>query len=103
MQHFDQDKEVTLDTGLLRVRRHNQYVQLTVAEFKVLKALIDNTGRALSRTQLLDAVDPTMKQEVYYRAADSTVKRVRRKLRKLGLDGCVKTLRGIGYHWEIGV
>ena len=100
MQRFDQAEEVIIDSGLLRVRRAGKHVQLTVTEFKLLRALTDNAGRALPRDQLLDAIDPTMKREVYYRAVDSNIKRLRCKLKPIGLAGCVKTLRGVGYYWE---
>ena len=100
MQRVDQDEAIVLDAGLLRLRYKQKCVQLTVKEFRLIEALISNTGRALSRAQLLDATDPTMKKDVYYRAIDSHIKRLRQRIQELGVADGIKTLRGIGYYWE---
>lgn len=67
--------------------------QLTDAEFRVLTALLDRPQTVLSRDQLLD-VARGEGVEIYDRAIDVTVSRLRRKLAP---DDPIKTVRNEGY------
>lgn len=67
--------------------------QLTDAEFRVLTALLDKPQTVLSRDQLLD-VARGEGVEIYDRAIDVTVSRLRRKLAP---DDPIKTVRNEGY------
>ena len=70
---------------------------LTRLEFNVLHMLIQNKGRVLTRERLLelawgyDFAGDT-------RAVDSTVKRLRAKLRAVACEAdCIEAVRGVGY------
>ncbi len=73
-------------------------VPLTVAEFRLLAALLDADGRVLSRDQLLDAVYGQDEADVLDRTIDVHIGRLRDKL---GDDAerprYVATVRGVGY------
>ncbi len=75
-------------------------MHLTVSEFRILLALKENEGRALSREQLLNKAWP---QDTWIteRGIDSHVKRVRRKLAEAGCEKeIIHTVYGFGYRME---
>jgi len=72
------------------------YINLSDGEFALLRAFVEHPQRVLSRDQLLDfarghAVD------VYDRAIDSQVSRLRRKLNERGGTEMIRTVRNEGY------
>jgi two-component system OmpR family response regulator len=67
--------------------------QLTDAEFRVLTVFLDRPQRVLSRDQLLDAAQG-QDVEIFDRAIDVTVSRLRRKL---GSGDPIRTIRNEGY------
>jgi two-component system, OmpR family, response regulator len=84
----------TLDVVARAVSRPgNTPVALTDAEFRILNAFLNRPRCVLSREALLDAAKGT-DAEVYDRAIDVTISRLRRKL---GDDAPIRTLRGEGY------
>ncbi|NMB54786.1 MAG: response regulator transcription factor [Leptolinea sp.] len=72
-------------------------LELTRLEFEVLYVLLQNAGRVLSRERLLElAWGYDFGGDA--RAVDSTVKRLRARLRSAGSDAdCIEAVRGIGY------
>jgi len=89
-----------LDTLSREARFRGTSLPLTQLEFDLLETLARHAGQVLSRQQLLDQVW----SYDYYgdaRAVDSTVKRLRAKLREAGGDpSTISTIRGIGYRLE---
>lgn len=67
--------------------------QLTDAEFRVLTVFLDRPQRVLSRDQLLDAAKG-QDADIFDRAIDVTVSRLRRKL---GPGDPIRTIRNEGY------
>ncbi len=86
---------LTLDPATRRVTRSGAEIALTVREFELLRYLMANAGRVVSRQRLLSNVwnygfDPGTKiVEVY----------IRYLRQKLGSDGpaVIRTVRGVGY------
>lgn len=72
-------------------------LNLSKTEQKLLRLLVLNRGRTLSREELLDRIWTDGAEYVDENALSVTVKRLRDKL-----DGCkkLKTVYGIGYIWE---
>lgn len=68
-------------------------VPLSDAEFRVLIALLDRPRRVVSRDQLIEATRGH-DSEVFDRAVDVTISRLRRKLAQPGL---IRTVRSEGY------
>ena len=62
-------------------------------EFKLLAALLQNVGHALTRSQLLDLVRSEM-FDGYERTIDVHIKTLRKKINR---PGFIETVRGIGY------
>ncbi len=71
-------------------------IPLSAGEFRLLRAFVERHGRVLSREQLLDyAFDNDA--EVFDRAVDVQVSRLRRKLERPGGAEIIRTVRGEGY------
>jgi DNA-binding response OmpR family regulator len=90
--------ELVVDPRRHEVSLAGAPVSLSALELRLLVALLDADGRALTRDQLLDAIHGTGEGDVLDRAIDVYVKRLREKL---GDDPAeprfVATVRGVGY------
>ncbi len=76
-------------------------LDLSRYEYRLLKALVDNPGRVLSRQQLMNKAweDPDMSLE---RTIDTHIKTIRRKLKAVRPDSDpIVTHRGFGYSLDI--
>ena len=85
-----------MDIGARTVSVDEQSIELTTIEFDLLKALVENRGRVLSREQLLEKV---WGGEYFgeQRVVDVHLGHVRQKL---GRDDLIVTVRGVGYRFE---
>ncbi|MDB5685884.1 MAG: DNA-binding response regulator [Rhizorhabdus sp.] len=72
---------------------------LTDAEFRVLVAFLDRPQRVLTRDQLI-AVGKGLDSDVFDRAIDVTISRLRKKL---GPDDPIRTVRNEGYMFTLRV
>ena len=84
-------KEITVDTVLVGT----ESVSLTTREFEILKLLLENQGRVVSRERLLDTVwgyDYVGDEKII----NTHIKNIRKKL---GVD-YIETMRGAGYKIE---
>lgn len=74
----------------------NQTCELTKNELKILKLLIENKGRIVTRQALMRDL---WNEEIYVNENTLTVNvnRVRLKLEKIGLNSLIKTKKGMGY------
>ncbi|RYY87924.1 MAG: winged helix family transcriptional regulator, partial [Comamonadaceae bacterium] len=75
------------------VRRHDEAVGLTSTEFELLALLAREPGKVFSRDDILNRLRG-QEADLYTRAVDIVVSRLRRKLEPLD---CIKTLRNAGY------
>jgi DNA-binding response OmpR family regulator len=87
---------ITLDERDHRVAVHGRNVTLTATEYRLLSFLMRRAGSIVSRAQLGEHVwggsyDPLSN------VADVYVGYLRRKLQAAGADGCIRTVRGLGY------
>jgi len=72
---------------------------LTDAEFRTLNALLDRPQRVLTRDQLIEQ-GKGLDSDVYDRAIDVTISRLRKKL---GPDDPIRTVRNEGYMFTLKV
>jgi len=90
---------LALDPATRRVTLDGAEVELTSAEFDLLRALMEGSGRVLSREALLEQLRG-LDADVYDRSIDMLVSRLRRKL---GDDSraprFVRTVRNAGYQF----
>jgi DNA-binding response OmpR family regulator len=95
-----EERGLRIDAEAFRAWYCGTEIHLTVSEFRILRALRENAGCALSREQLLNSAWP---QDTWIteRGIDSHVKRVRRKLAEAGCaEELIHTVYGFGYRME---
>ncbi|MHA3775565.1 response regulator transcription factor [Verrucomicrobiota bacterium sgz303538] len=89
--------DLSLDSGKREVRVENRRLELTTAEFDLLRALLASAGQVVSRESLSRSV---LNREFspYDRSIDNLVSSLRKKL-GTAPDGSerIKTIRGTGY------
>jgi two-component system OmpR family response regulator len=85
--------ELSIDTARRSVLRQGQPVELTGTEYELLLMLARGAGRVFSRDDILNQLRGH-EAELYTRAVDIVVSRLRKKLEPLD---CIKTLRNAGY------
>lgn len=83
----------------------NRALDLSKTEQRLLHCLIENRGRNVSRSQLIDTVWQGDTEFVDEHALTVAVNRLRNKLRKHSSHSdnqeCIKTVYGIGYTWVV--
>jgi OmpR family response regulator RpaB len=84
---------LTLDVDRRQVTRQGERVELTGTEFELLALLTAEPGKVFSRDDILNRLRGH-EAELYTRAVDIVVSRLRKKLEPLD---CIKTLRNAGY------
>ena len=91
--------EVNFSARYLKI--DNSIINITPKEFEILSYLIRNKGIAISREQLLsniwgyDYFGET-------RTVDVHIRNIRKKLEEKGMDpDCIKTVRGVGYKFQL--
>jgi two-component system OmpR family response regulator len=77
-------------------------ILLTSGEFSLLTAFLDHPQRILSRDQLLEAARGSQ-VDVFDRAVDVQISRLRRKLNGSAEGEIIKTVRGLGYLFDAKV
>ena len=89
--------DVTLDAGARRVEVRGRPTEATPAEFALLRALMEASGRALSRADLLEALGLDDGSE---RTVDSHVRNLRAKIEAdPGAPAHIETVFGVGYRF----
>ena len=82
-----------IDPARRSVTRQGEAVELTGTEFELLHLLARESGKVFSRDDILNQLRGH-EAELYSRAVDIVVSRLRKKLEPLD---CIKTLRNAGY------
>ena len=93
----------TLDLVRRELKRSNgEPVQLSAGEFGLLRAFVERPGRVLTRDQLLEAARGT-EADVFDRAMDVQISRLRKKLDDGSGRDLITTIRGEGYRFDARV
>ena len=94
--------DVEIDLERLQVTRHGKRVDLTPTEFRLLRYLVSNPGRPLSREELIEAVWGYASDIGSDRTVDVHVRHLRQKLEEDPADPrWLMTVRGVGYKFEL--
>lgn len=92
-----------IDEGRFQASWREQPLELTPAEFRLLKTLALEPGKVFSREQLLNHLYDDYRV-VTDRTIDSHIKNLRRKLENLDAEQpFIRAVYGMGYRWEAGV
>ncbi|HIW20500.1 MAG TPA: response regulator transcription factor [Candidatus Dorea intestinavium] len=101
--------------GSLNIKAHNglilnlsdasvtyeeENVELTKNEFKILEILIENPGNIVSRDEIINRLWES-DDFIDDNTLSVNVARLRKKLETMGLEGAIKTKKGIGYLLEV--
>ncbi len=89
---------LAIDLDKREVLRQGEAVELTGTEFELLALLASEPGKVFSRDDILNRLRGH-EAELYTRAVDIVVSRLRKKLEPLD---CIKTLRNAGYALGVG-
>ncbi len=87
---------ITMDRTAHRVTRDSREITLGPTEYRLLEVLMENTGRVLSRSQLLDRVWGSA-VEIDDRTIDVHIGRLRKALVRGSEVDPIRTVRGVGY------
>ena len=89
----------TIDFSLLELRAADKQVRLTLMEVELLRHLVSNPGRAISRSEILEKVWH-LHEDTDTRAIDNFIVRLRRYLEDDPVHPVhLQTVRGIGYRF----
>ena len=92
----------SFDFGQMEFQRDGQPVELSKTEQKLLRLLVENRGRTLTRAQLVDRIWTDGAAYVDENALSVTVKRLRDKLEDMpSKPRYIKTVYGLGYTWAV--
>ncbi|OOG36225.1 response regulator transcription factor [Polaromonas sp. A23] len=86
-------QDLSIDLETREVLRQGERLELTGTEFELLAMLAAEPGKVFSRDDILNRLRGH-EADLYTRAVDIVVSRLRRKLEPLD---CIKTLRNAGY------
>ena len=89
-------RETEVDFDSYSAKVAGQEVAVNAKELEILDYLVKNEGRALTRSQIIDAVWKMTDEVPFDRVIDVYIKELRKKL---DLD-CIFTVRNVGYKLE---
>ena len=89
----------TIDFSLLELRAGDKHIRLTLMETDLLRHLVSNPGRAISRSEILEQVWH-LHEDTDTRAIDNFIVRLRRYLEDDPAHPVhLQTVRGVGYRF----
>lgn len=92
----------SFDFGRMEFRKSSALIELSKTEQKLLRLLVENRGRTLTRAALVDRVWTDGAEYVDENALSVTVKRLRNKLEDIpSKPQYLKTVYGLGYTWAL--
>lgn len=88
-------KDIKVDFNGYLAERGGEPVELAPKEIQLLRLLLKNAGRVMTRENLIDGVWG-VDAPLFDRTIDTYIRRIRQKL---NLD-CITTVKGVGYRFE---
>jgi two-component system phosphate regulon response regulator PhoB len=92
--------DIELNRDEVRVKRDGKPVHLGPTEFKILEYFMERPARVLTRDQLIDGVWNSS-EEIEERTVDVHIGRLRRALLTGRKKDPFRTVRGVGYSFEV--
>ena len=86
--------DLHLDTSSREVYVNDTLINLSLSEFDLLELLLQNKNIVLTRYQLNEHLCQDYNSLKQSNLVDVHIKNLRKKI---GLDGCISTVRGVGY------
>jgi len=89
-------EDIIADFSAYTVTKNGEHITLTTKEMEILKVLIENQGKVLTRTEILDMAWG-YGSDISDRIVDTHIKNLRKKLD----TNAIWTVKGIGYKFEV--
>ncbi len=94
------DENLQLDESSYQIIHHGNKAELTAVEFRLFKTLYNKPGHIYSRETLMNYIYDDHRV-VSDRTVDSHIKKLRKKLKSVGIDDSViHSIYGVGYKYE---
>ena len=93
---YAEKENIELNLDSRTVKRQEEVIPLTPKEFGVLRVLLENKGKAVSRYTFIDEIWDSEYEDIDTRVIDVHIKTLRRKLKMQS----IVAIRGFGYKWE---
>ena len=91
-------KNITINTNEAKVYKNGEEIVLTAMEYRLLLILLNNRGKVLSRSQLLENIWDVEGDFVEDNTLTVYIKRLRDKIEEDAANAqIIKTVRGLGY------
>lgn len=91
-------KNITINTNEAKVYKNGEEIVLTAMEYRLLLILLNNRGKVLSRSQLLETIWDVEGDFVEDNTLTVYIKRLRDKIEEDAASSqIIKTVRGLGY------
>ena len=91
-------KNITINTNEAKVYKNGEEIVLTAMEYRLLLSLLNNRGKVLSRSQLLENIWDVEGDFVEDNTLTVYIKRLRDKIEEDAASSqIIKTVRGLGY------
>lgn len=87
---------VSVDFSGYVAEKDGEPIELAPKEIQLLKLLVENAGRVMTREKLIDGVWG-IDAPLYDRTIDTYIRRIRQKLDL----NCITTVKGVGYRFEV--
>lgn len=87
---------ISVDFSGYVAEKDGEPIELAPKEIQLLKLLIKNAGRVMTREKLIDGVWG-IDAPLYGRTIDTYIRRIRQKLDL----NCITTVKGVGYRFEV--
>ncbi len=87
---------IIFQEGKTQIIISNEIIPLTSVEYLMLKLLIQENNKVISREQFLDVLY-TLDSEVFDRVIDVHIRNIRKKIKTVSSKGIIKTIYGLGY------
>jgi two-component system alkaline phosphatase synthesis response regulator PhoP len=92
-------KDLVLDTIKYQVTKNGENIDLTLTEFRILKTLLENQDKVMSREELLAEISGD-NSDTDIRTVDVHIRNIRKKLEEGEPYEYIETIRGIGYRMK---
>ena len=89
-------KEIVFQEGKPQIVINNDVISLTSVEYQMLRLLILENNKVITREQFLDVLY-TFDDEVCDRVIDVHIRNIRKKIKKIYDKEIIKTVYGLGY------
>ena len=95
----DENSAFIIDEESAQIFHHNKALELTPAEYQMLKMFLENPNRSISRADIANSID-SHRFESGVESINVLIGRIRKKIEKEpNKPQLLKTIRGIGYRF----